>query len=110
MQRDTQRSDDESKLTNLRQTKATLHGRLQRLTTQQYAQGTEERLSQHHGHRDDKDREGILHNHLHIHHHAHRYKEDGTKEVLYRTHQAFDMLRLDRLGQNGAHDEGTKGG
>ena len=41
--------------------------------------------------------------------HAHRHEEDGTEEVLHRLYQLDNLVGLDGLGKDAAHDEGSEG-
>ena len=69
--RHAQAGDNKSELPDLRQTKSRLQSRLQRLTGQYHSQGTEYRLSDQNGKRNNHNRPDILGDHPRIDHHPH---------------------------------------
>ena len=79
MQRHSQRSDDKSKFSNLRQTESALHSRLKRLPCKQYSQCAEQRLPDNNRQCNDNNRNRIFYYHQRVYHHTYRYKEYGTE-------------------------------
>ena len=94
IQRNTQRGNNKSKLTNLCQTESALHGCLQRLSRQQNAQCAKQRLSDNHRQCNDQNRNGIFNNHTRIDHHTYRHEKDSSEQVLYRFYQLLDVFCL----------------
>ena len=108
VQRHSQRGDDKGELANLRQTKAALHSRLQRLPGKQYPQRSEQGLSGNNRQRNDNNRSGILHYHQRVYHHTYGYEKYGAEQILHRFNQTLDTLRFYRFSQNRPHNKSAE--
>ena len=83
---DPQTGDNESELTNLSQTEPATHGYIQWLACKDYPTCTKYDLAQKNSQSNCDNWPDIFHNHGRIDHHTYRYKEDGTKQVFYRSY------------------------
>ena len=108
-ERQTQRGDDERKLTNLGHRETAAHRRLQRLASEHEAEGAEYRLTYQYRTDQGEDRNGIFYQNLRVYQHTYRYEEDGSEEILYRFYEFDNFLCLNGFCQYAAHDEGSEG-
>ena len=86
-----------------------MHGGLQGLAGQQETACRQEGLTQHDGDDDAENGHDVLTDEGDINHHTYRHEEDGAKEVLDGVHEVFDLVCLDGLSEDAAHDEGAEG-
>ena len=107
-ERHPQRSDDKSKFPDLRHTETTLHRLFQRLPGQYETERPEKSLPHDNGQGQGRYRPGILNQYFRVYQHPHRHEEDGTEQILHRSHQFFYPLGFYRLGQDGTYHKGTE--
>ena len=63
------------------------HGNFQRLSRQNHATCTKNNLPKQNGQCNNHNGPYIFYNHGRVYHHSHRYKENGSKQILYRGHK-----------------------